>query len=123
MSPKEIMYVEDESNSWKRLLEFLQIENDYLLNRLSEELKEDADEDFLERAEYFQGRFIEENDAIELFRKDIGELDSLLKREEYMNGKKNVVMNKYKHLKTEIDKLASDFSRLKDSFTFFLTGV
>lgn len=123
MNPKETIRFKDESDSWKRTLEFLQLENDFLLNHLSSELKSDTDGDFLERAEYFQSRFIEENDAIEILRKDMDEFDLLLKREEYTNDKKNAVINKYKHLKTAMNKLASDFSTLKNKFTHFLTGI
>jgi hypothetical protein len=82
-----------------------------------------VDGDFLERAEYYQSRFIAENDLVKLLRKDIVELDLLLKQEEYIDGKINTAVRKYKYLKTEMDKLESDFSKLKNDFTIFLTGV
>jgi hypothetical protein len=123
MNEKVITQFRHETDSWKRLLEFLQQENGYLLTRLSDELKNEVDGDFLERAEYYQSRFIAENDLVKLLRKDIVELDLLLKQEEYIDGKINTAVRKYKYLKTEMDKLESDFSKLKNDFTIFLTGV
>ena len=61
---KKLFQLRHESDTWKRHLQFIQQENNYLKTRLSQVLQQDTDEDFLERAEFFQNKFIAEDDTV-----------------------------------------------------------
>ena len=78
---KKFTQFRHESDTWKRYLQFIQQENNHLKTRLSQVLQHDTDEQFLERAEYFQSKFIAEDDTVNMLRQDIHELDNMLTKE------------------------------------------
>ena len=78
---KKFLQYRHETDTWKRYLHFIQQENNHLKNRLSQVLQHDTDEEFLERAEYFQSKFIAEDDTVNMLRQDIHEIDQMLLKE------------------------------------------
>ena len=111
----------DESDTWKRSLGFMTDENIHLKNRLIGILRNSEDEELLERAEYFQSRFIKEDERIRLIRNDLTELDKLLIREVFENGKiAKEVNKKFTTLRNNILNAEQQFSGLKSEFSHFL---
>lgn len=111
-----------ESDTWKRYLQFIQQENNNLKNRLCQVLQHDTDEQFLERAEYFQSKFIAEDDMVNMLRQDIDELDHLLSKEAHENGSflKEVQKN-LKKMQKDMEIVERQFSKLKSDFNLYLT--
>ena len=67
-----------ETDIWKRSLDFMRDENIHLKNRLTEILKNGFDKKLLENLEYFQTRFIKEDERIGLIRDDIAAIDKII---------------------------------------------
>lgn len=111
-----------ESDSWKRVIEFIVIENAHAKNRLAEVIKTSAgEEDFMELAEFHQNYFIQQETLLALLRNDIYTFDKLLQREKFEDGAliKEIIASQ-KRLKLEIDKLVAEFGRAKIQFANFL---
>jgi Txe/YoeB family toxin of Txe-Axe toxin-antitoxin module len=116
---KQLQY---ESDTWKRLLAFMMDENVHLKNRLSEVLKDGADDSMLNEMENFQNIFVSEDEQIRLLRKDISELEKLLVREVFEDGKIIKQVNKkLKMLRNNIVEAENKFSRLKSDFHSYLS--
>ena len=111
-----------ESDSWKRNLEFITQENNYLKNRLADVLRTElADDDLLNAAEQYQNHFVMEDETIHLLRKDIADLDKLLVREVYEDGKLiSDVMKKQKKMSAEMKNAVTEFNKLKFDFNNYL---
>jgi regulator of replication initiation timing len=115
---KQLYY---EADTWKRSLAFMMDENIHLKNRLTEILKNGFEKDFLDRAEYFQSRFIKEDDRIGLIRDDVAEIDKLLIKEVFENEKTTKEVNrKLVRLRNNIVNAEIQFSELKSEFSNFL---
>lgn len=113
-----------ESDTWKRCLQFVQEENNRLKNRLSEVLKSETNDDFLERAEYFQNEFLSEDNTVNVLRFSIKELDNLVNREVYEDGAiLKELVRKQKRLNRDMEKVENHFSHLKSEFNNFLSDV
>jgi len=112
-----------ESDTWKRYLQFIQQENNYLKNRLSQALQKDTDHTFLERAEYFQNKFINEDDTVNMLRQDIHELEQFFTKEmeEYSNFK--LLEKKLKKMQKDMDIVERQFTILKSDFNHYLSEV
>lgn len=121
-SNKKILQYRHESDTWKRYLQFIQQENNHLKNRLSQVLQADTDYEFLERAEYFQNKFISEDDTVNMLRQDIHELDKLLAKDA---GEDAIVLKelqkKLKKMHKDMDIVEKQFNKLKCDFNFYLT--
>lgn len=116
--------LEDESNTLKRLLGFMIDENIHLKTRLVEILKCIPDKNLLEEMENFHSRFIKEDELIGLLRHQIAELDQLLAREIYEDGKiKNEINGKLKTLHDNIIIAESKFTKLKLEFNVFVSEM
>ena len=116
---KQLKY---ESDTWKRLLDFMMDENIQLKNRLSEVLKDQFDKNLLDDVERFQSHFIKEDQLIGLMRNDIAELDALLIEnllDEEMSMQ-NVDL-KLKRLRNNIKNAEMQFSNLKLDFYNYLS--
>ena len=115
---KQLQY---ESDTWKRLLGFLLDENIHLKNRLSEALKNGFDRNLLEEMENFQTRFIKEDERIRLLRHELVELDKLLIRDIFDDGKIIKEINtKLKKLRNNIVIAENEFGKLKIEFHSYL---
>ncbi len=74
-----------EIEGWKRIITFIKDENVHLKNLLSGVVK-DLDTDdivLLERIEYFQNKFLDEDEIIKYLRDDISEQDKALIKDIY----------------------------------------
>lgn len=119
---KKFTQFRHESDTWKRYLQFIQQENNHLKTRLSQVLQQDTDEQFLERAEYFQSKFIAEDDTVNMLRQDIHELDSMLTKE--INGDAGTIKELQKRLKKmhkDMEIVERQFNKLKSDFNLYLT--
>jgi predicted RNase H-like nuclease (RuvC/YqgF family) len=119
---KKFTQFRHESDTWKRYLQFIQQENNHLKTRLSQVLQHDTDEQFLERAEYFQSKFIAEDDTVNMLRQDIHELDSMLTKE--MPEEASTVKELQKKLKKmhkDMEIVERQFNKLKSDFNLYLT--
>src|SRR4026209_1512 len=87
MSSLKLKQLQYESDSWKDLLGFMMDENIRQKNRLSEILHNGFNRNLLEEMENFQSRFINEDERIRLLRHELVELDKLLIREIFDDGK------------------------------------
>jgi hypothetical protein len=118
---KKYLQYRHETDTWKRYLHFIQQENNHLKNRLSQVLQHDTDEQFLERAEYFQNKFVAEDDTVNMLRQDIQELDHLLVKETGEDG--NMLKDlpkKLKKMQKDMEIVERQFSKLKSDFNFYL---
>ncbi|QNA45548.1 hypothetical protein [Lacibacter sediminis] len=119
---KKFTQFRHESDTWKRYLQFIQQENNHLKTRLSQVLQHDTDEQFLERAEYFQSKFIAEDDTVNMLRQDIHELDNMLTKE--MPEDANTIKELQKRLKKmhkDMEIVERQFNKLKSDFNLYLT--
>ncbi len=117
-----VMQLIHEADTWKRLLEFIQVENVYLKNRLAEVTREVTDPGWLEQAEYFQNHFLAEDSAVSLLRRDVLDLESWLRREVIEDGAIiKEVRKKHKKLRADIELTEQRFSRLKFEFNHYLS--
>lgn len=116
---KQLQY---ESDTWKRLLTFMMDENVHLKNRLSEVLKDGADNILLVEMENFQNNFVRKDEIIALLRRDVAELDKLLLREAFEDGKIIKQVNKkIKMLRNNIIEVEKKFGQLKSDFHSYLS--
>jgi IMP dehydrogenase/GMP reductase len=119
---KKFTQFRHESDTWKRYLQFIQQENNHLKTRLSQVLQHDTDEQFLERAEFFQSKFIAEDDTVNMLRQDIHELDNMLSKE--MPEDANTIKELQKRLKKmhkDMEIVERQFNKLKSDFNLYLT--
>ena len=118
---KKYLQYRHETDTWKRYLHFIQQENNHLKNRLSQVLQHDTDEQFLERAEYFQNKFVAEDDTVNMLRQDIQELDHLLTKESGEDGTMlKDLQKKLKKMQKDMEIVERQFSKLKSDFNFYL---
>lgn len=122
ISERKLKQLRFESDSWKRLLGFIQDENVHLKNRVADILKNDFNKDKLEDVEYFQSRFIKKDEMIRLLQNEVTELDDLLLNQP--NGNIEIIKDisrKQKRLGSNIKKSEKQFNKLKAEFNRFLT--
>ena len=114
--------LQNESDSWKKLLGFMMDENISLKNRLSEVLKDKFDKNLLAEAEGFQSRFIKEDQLVSLLRNDIVELDKLLSKD-IVEEKKiiNETGRRLKNLRNNVTNAENQFYKLKLEFKNYLS--
>jgi hypothetical protein len=118
---KQLQY---ESDTWKRLLEFMMEENVYLKNRLSEILMDNFAESLLADAENFLNRFIKEDDIIALLRHEVAELDKLLTRDVAKDGlQKKETLKKTGRLRNNISVAEQQFKKLKIDFNTYVSAI
>lgn len=121
---QKILQFRHEIDTWKRYLLFIQQENNHLKNRLSQALQKDTDHEFLERAEYFQNKFITEDDTVNMLRQDIHELDSLLVKETKDDSSAaKMLEKKLKKMEKDMDIVEKQFNKLKSDFNHYLSAI
>jgi regulator of replication initiation timing len=119
MKLKQLQY---EADTWKRLLGFMMDENIHLKNRLSEILKDGFNENLLGEVEIFQSRFVKEDAMIALLRNEVAELEKLLVREIFEDGRIiKEVERKLKKLRNNIKNAETEFGNLKSQFNSYLS--
>ena len=119
-----VRQLEYESDTWKRLLGFMIEENIHLKNRLIEILNSISDKNLLGEMENFHSRFIKQDDLINLLRNDVVELDKLLIRETFEDGKiSDEISRKLNKLRNNIPNAEQQFSQLKFEFNNYFLEV
>jgi hypothetical protein len=119
---KIISQYRHENDTWKRYLHFMQQENNYLKTRLGQVLQNDIDIDFLDRAEYFQTKFLNEDETVNLLRQDVHEIDELLHNGVAQNAALlKELQNKIKKLSRDMETIERQFNKLKTDFNVFLS--
>lgn len=117
----KLKQLQHEIDTWKRLLAFMLDENIYLKNRLSEVLKDNFNKNLLDEVENLQNRLVKEDQLIGLLRNEVAELDKLVVREVFGDGKiKNEVDKKLKKIRDNIKNAESQFGQLKSEFNSYL---
>ena len=115
---KQLKY---ETDTWKRLLDFMTEENIRFKNRISEILKDRFDKNLLEEVDGFQGRFIKLDEVISLLRDDIVEMDNLPAGRIFEDGMIiKETCKKMKRLRNNIATAESLFVKMKSEFNNFL---
>jgi hypothetical protein len=118
---KKLFQLRHESDTWKRHLQFIQQENNYLKTRLSQVLQQDTDEDFLERAEFFQNKFIAEDDTVNMLRQDIHEIDQMLEKDKVEESSMiKDLQKKLKKMNKDMEIVERQFNKLKTDFNTYL---
>lgn len=110
-----------ETSTWKRSLGFMIDENIHLKNRLTEILKNGFDKKLLDHLEYFQTRFIKEDERIGLIRNDVAEIDRILNIAMHGDGKIiKETDKKLANLQNNISHAENQFNELKSEFSNYL---
>ena len=111
-----------ENKTWRRLLEFLKLENIILKNRLAEVVDYRMDKEFLALAEQFQNKFIIKDEYIDELRHDINEqAEDLYKIKDHFTNSK--LIKRQEKLRNEMEYFEKDFSNLKNEFNKYLSSV
>ena len=114
-------HFQNESELWKRSLEYIRQENSYLKNQLADIVIQDISTEFLYKAEEFQNRFIIKDEMIETVQRNIYEFNNWIYDHLRQDNKDN---DKYfmiqKKLRNEIEQLEQRFINLKFEFPNYL---
>ena len=120
----QIDQLQYESDCWKRILEFILVENSFCKDRLSDVIRSSRGEiNFMDQAEIYQNYFIQEEILISLIKSDISFFQKLLKKkvtEDDLLVKE--VMSNRKKISKELEKLEHEFIKMKLGFNNFLEG-
>lgn len=116
---KQLQY---ETDTWKRLLCFMQEENVHQKNRLSQVLKDKFNNNLLDEVESFQSSFIKEDELIGFLRNEVAEIDGELVKEIFVDGKLNKGISKKIHqLRNNLTNAEKRFGKIKMSFNNYLS--
>lgn len=122
MSELKLKHLQNEADTWKRTLGFMIDENIHLKNRLSEILKTQFDDSLLGEMENFQTGFLKEDQRVGLLKNEVAELDKLLVKEIFEDGKIiRQVDHKLNKLRSNIKNAETQFTKLKMDFNNFLS--
>lgn len=122
MPALQLRQLQFEADTGKRLLAFMMEENIRMKNRISEILKADFDKNLLDELENFHSRFIKEDELISLMRNDAAEMDKLLLREIFRDGKViREVKIKLKKMRDNLLDAERKFGKLKAEFNGYLS--
>lgn len=116
---KQLQY---ETDSWKRILDFMMDENIHLKNRLSAILNDKFDTNLLEAVERFYSIFVKQDDLIRLLRNNLAELDQLLTTGKFYDEEiLDEIEFKFSNLRNNIDYAERQFAKLKLEFNSYLS--
>lgn len=111
-----------ENETWKRYLQFIQQENNYLKTRLSQVLQHDFDVEFLDRAEYFQTKFLNGDETVNLLRQEVHEVEKILQSGASENAALlKELQKKLKKLSRDMETVERQFNKLKTDFNEFIS--
>jgi hypothetical protein len=112
-----------ENLTWVRSLDFFKQENNFLKNRLSEVVDNTSDKNFLAQAEHFQNQFIIKDEFVDELKHDVNEQERIL-MDRYIktgNGIDDLVIQRQKNLREQMEYLEKDFTNLRNEFNNYLT--
>lgn len=120
MDMNMIRQFEYENDSWKRSLEFMQMENVHLKMRLAQIIKSDLDNNLLDLFEFFQNYFIQEDQVIAILRNDVLKHDLQIKQAVYdWPASILKVINTQKRLRQDLELEEKKFNQLKMEFNSY----
>ncbi len=121
MPQKTLEQVKIESSTWKRLLDFFMEETVHAKNRLSDILRNGFERNLLDELENFQSQFIQQDEIINLLRRDITELDKLLLNENRNEGiSADLIEPKLENLRHNLSNSERRFCNLQIDFNRYL---
>ena len=111
-----------ESAYWKRVLDFLKLENIHFKNRLAEVIDfSDGEDNFLNATETYLNSLSQVETMIAILNNDIATFEKLLKRDMSKGSKEfQDILNKSKRIHSDIKELANRFDNIKSEFDDFL---
>ena len=111
--------LKQEQEVWLKTLERLRLENLLLKNRLIEVIRKDISKEQLEKAEFFQGLFLDKDTVIALLRRDIARMTATAPILPERNG----YMTERNKLKEDVYRMEKEFSSVKDQFNRFVLEI
>jgi regulator of replication initiation timing len=105
-----------ELRKWQELLKSLRMENTQLKDRLSGAISREVSNDFVDKAELYQQRFIEKDQVIDILRLEVHYLLQKFSASENSAGNEQ----QYRVLEKDIEKLIAEFQQMALSFSSFL---
>jgi|GEM_PF-1571770 hypothetical protein len=105
----------NEIRAWQNLLRTLRTENIKLKDRLADAIRADVKVEFVEEAEEFQQRFIENDQVIDLLRREMGDYLLLIS-----DQGKPLTEIQLQALKKDTIQLEKEFDRVRNAFDVFL---
>lgn len=107
-----------ECRKWQTVLNELRTRNVQLKEQLSQAINGEVSLSFVEHAEFFQQKFVEKDQILELLRYDVKAM--LDKLSEHLIA--DAAERQYTILKEDIAKLIDEFHRMEISFSQFVTS-
>jgi hypothetical protein len=112
----------EESDSWKRLLEFIQLENTSIKLRIGDITARNISNDYLATSEEFQQRCIRKDELVAALKREVQDFDALLGRLDAASSTAAIqrALDKQRQLRNDIKTLSQRFHQLKFSFHDFV---
>jgi len=118
-----IRQLDRETEAWKKIIGILQQENIIHKNKLAEMLKNHSEnnETILEKAEQYQSRFLQQDEALRLMFNDINEYEKLSEGISSWDKAQLKRINQARNkLRKETRSLEINFSKLRSEFNNYL---
>lgn len=122
MTNDRLMQIRQESESWKRLLEFIQSENTNIKTRIADIAAGSMDREMLARVEEFQQQCIRKDELVSTMRSDVYEFDRWLAEAFSENGSMlDGALEKQRLVRSTVKALSQQFHQLKFNFHDFVS--
>jgi len=118
MDQEKVQHCLEEADNWLVRIRDLRQETSTLRDMLSETVRQGQKFGSLDQAEYFQQRFMEKDQVLDLFRQDI----SILKQSLLAADDPDAAIARFFALKGDLGKLTGEMQRLRDAFYDFLSA-
>lgn len=114
-----------ELHSWIRLIEFLNLENSFLKNRLSEVIDQIKDRENLALAEHFQNQFIVKDDVYDHIIHDLKKQSYKWKEVKSITSKEQQeeLAKIQKNLRDQLDFIERDHAVLAKDYNTYLSSL
>ena len=123
MNKERIHQFKEEIESWKRVLGFLQAENNYLKIRLANLVNREVSQKFLAKAESLQNELIQKDELIILNRSALSDFDKWLGQYAESNEETNSILEKREFIREQVVQLENKFSRHTAEFNDHLIEI
>ena len=120
MKQWKIEHFQCQSDSQKRLLDFIREENIHLKYLVTVLLRNGFKGKSLEEVEEYYNKFLKADQLIEVLRDEIIDFDGMLKKEQLLDGRP--LSNLYKifsQIKRNIESARKEFAKLKNQFNTY----
>ncbi|MBI1344240.1 MAG: hypothetical protein GC171_15055 [Terrimonas sp.] len=106
-----------EIEAWKRTLEFIESENIFLLDHLTDLLKRENENSFIETAEHYHNLILDQLENIRKLRHTILEIEKFQWIKLYVDGYNGqAIKMKYKRIRRKVLETEELFRKIKDEF-------